>query len=1677
MAGALRKAVRRKPRGRFRLESLEPRLALDAQGATLAPDAFDLRQNGAQVEFDVLGNDRFDADYAGAKRITSASYGDQGGRIEIAEDGGSVLYTPPADFAGVETFVYAVDGRHTATVSVRIASPLADDGFQVVPNGEEVALDVLANDPFWDGYTGPGLITSVSVGSGGGEIAIAEDGRSIRYTAPTDPIADESFIYVVDGRYPARVSINVPNPLRDDPGLLQEDSDSFKAIQGDGPQSLDVLANDPFWDGYDGPRKITHVIESQLGSTVEIAADGKSLVYTAPDDLRYGRVRHDAIHYVVDGQFEATVTIRVFRPVRDDYFEVDQNSGPYLYNVLANDNFEGLDPGPPGPIDIVSLVTAVTQPEHGVVTIAPGGHGVLYTPKPGYKGPDAFTYTADGKHTAAVNVTVNRAVRNDNFRDAIFQDTPNQRLNVLANDFLGNGYAGAKVITAVGPTEAGATVTIEPGGGAVLYTPAPGHTGADRFTYTVDGELQAEVFVVVTPLTQNDSTNVRTYTLGQSFTIDLLANDYFDRGYTGPGEVTNVELVSGEADFTFQANGRLTATPTANGSLLFRYTVDGRYQGDYYLSIRSQTVGDHVVVEINSDAREVDVLSNDFRRYQHAYYGGPRIITATSEPLSGGRVTIADNGKSVFYTPAKDFYGKESFTYKVDGFWTETVTIDVFRRVRDDTFRVDQADGQQTLPVLVNDLFGSNYAGVGAITAVTPSSGGATVQIGPNGQSILYTPAAGFTGEDTFSYTVDGRLIAEVTVVVDTPAEERYGKFEGVDDYFQFLLDDALERYAHLFGQAAWNRGIETVAFDVDLNGAGPTADRTHSETNVQVAGVDEGDIVEFDADYVYALSDSGVTIFDAWPAEDLSVASRIDIEGRPLVEYLSGDRLTVISQPKPTYNHPWWYDRNSIGVDFVSDSIGLWPPYYAAPSETIVTVIDVSDRTAPVIVQTTTMDGRYVDSRSVDGQVYTLVSNSAVGEQPLVIDEDDDPSTPDRYETAEEYAARMSANRGAAIEAALPSYTTTGPDGETVRSGLLNTPETVYQPLTPDADTLISIVSIDAFADSPGLTDAAAVYSTGAGTIYASLDNFYVFDADSDPEDGAVTRIAKFDWDPASGGIDFTATTTVPGRIINQFSADESDDYLRIATTARNWSSGNYSRREENLLFVLSEDDGVFESVGSIQNWALDETIRSVRFLGDRAFVTTARTIDPLFALDLTDPTSPEAVGHVTLPGFTSYLHLVDEDHLLAVGKNTPNGRWGPTQVSLFDIADLSQPVRLAEHTFTRFSTSEAEVDHHAFGYFAEHGLLAMPVGSWSYERVDADGDGYAESRVTKRLDRLAVFSVDVDAAQRADRLTLSAEIEHDGPVRRSGYIGDKLFSVGRDAIKALDVADLSTVIATAPLYEPPTEIIGETPLLFDTFVPVGGIGSSTITPPTDPRADAIAAARANLAERLGVAPGAPLMVTSEATPDAPGGGEVVGFRVGGQTHWYRVNSKGRYEPAAAAPLAAHGGAWNAVALPGTEHQRGAAGDFNRDGAVDQEDYLIWRDAYGDWSLNTWLPADANADGRVDLADYTIWRDRHSAVAAAAAAAGESDDVESPQETALAAYAIEAPSSAKAARRLIASPTKDLAEATDDALLLIDLSIVPADADSPSESTAETGEQEASEEPDEALIPSVSTR
>ncbi len=1427
-------------------ETLEPRCLL-AGDLQLAGDSFALRQNQSLEVLDVLANDEFSEDYDGAREITSVSFGTEGGTIRIHPQRDSIEYTPPADFVGTESFTYFVDGVAFQEVSVRIQSPLNPDEYEIPPDGKMHRLNVMANDPFWKDYEGAKRITLASVSSAGSGVAISEDGQSILYTPTDDRFGFDEFIYIVDEIYPTRVRITVPQTIA---------SDEFEMVQNTEGTYLNVLANDPFWPGYAGDGRITSVSTSSRESVVEIVDDGSGLRYTPPTDFS----GWDSFHYVVDDRFEGFVSIVVHRPVVNDSFEIDRNSTDHLFDVLTNDRYRSRHGGYR---DVVDIVTEVTQPESGgVVEILAGGRSISYTPPTDYSGLDQFTYTADGKHQASVTVNVTRPVRPDYL--TAYQDTPGYRLPVTENDFYGNGYQGARQITSFSQTEQNAILSIL--GGSIAYTPADGFTGSDSFTYTIDDDLQAEVHVNVRPLAQPDHYSFCADPTHGAYVLSVLSNDHFDLGYTGPAVITAVETPDGVSVAVSEDGSHLLYQPSSVGFDSFTYTIDGKYTATASVSIRGHLSYDFAVTDQNSDSISIDVLSNDFRRdgrydqCKSVFYRGERVITDVSaQSEHGGTVTLGPDGRTVNYQPPVDYVGADSFTYEVDGIMQSSVTVNVIRRVRDDLYRIAPGESQ-ALAVRVNDLFG-DYQGAQKITDVTASELGAQVQIAEDGESILYVAPAGTSGTDRLTYTIDGDLKAEVQVEVRAEGTTLFPRFESLAEYEQFLLDDALQRYEHLFGQQQWHWRLDDgAAFEGGPRGPEPTnadVERDHSETNVQVAGVDEGDIVEFDSDYVYMLTGNDLVILDAWPAEDLAEVSRRTIEGTPIAEFLKDDRLTVISE---IVQYNYWFDQGFIdgvpfnrGVDFASD---FGPPIWGPPeATTIVTVFDVSDRTDPAVVQTTKMEGRYIESRGVGDFVYLVLSNEAVAPTPSVIFDPPEEGAEDevrsgRYETREQYIERFSAETGQFVEEALPNYFSFDGAGEMARSGLIHEPEDIFKRLQSDASSLLSLVSMDVTNSEPGLAGSSGVYTVGAANVYASLDHFYVFENSYDREDGAGTRILKFNWDGDSGEAEFAAQGYVAGQMLNQFSADEYDGHLRIATTIRNSGSGNFTGRSENDLFVLRDDAGVMEFVGSLQNLAIDETIRSVRFMGPRTFVVTFREVDPLFGLDVSDHANPASLGHLTLPGFSSYMQLIDENHLLAVGRNTPTGGFGPAQVTLFDVTDLTRPRMVDEFTFERFSTTEAAVDHHAFGYFARHGLFAVPVSQQYIQRVDKDGDGYRETREWFVEHELSVFRIDVNATPGTDQgIVPVSQIEHDTIVRRSGYVGDKLYSIAQNSVKVVDVATPDVVIATADdLHRIVEEVPPPIPLALD-----------------EGARQAIDTAREHLANKLAIDAGDAFAVTAE--------------------------------------------------------------------------------------------------------------------------------------------------------------------------------------------------------------------
>jgi uncharacterized secreted protein with C-terminal beta-propeller domain len=255
---------------------------------------------------------------------------------------------------------------------------------------------------------------------------------------------------------------------------------------------------------------------------------------------------------------------------------------------------------------------------------------------------------------------------------------------------------------------------------------------------------------------------------------------------------------------------------------------------------------------------------------------------------------------------------------------------------------------------------------------------------------------------------------------------------------------------------------------------------------------------------------------------------------------------------------------------------------------------------------------------------------------------------------------------------------------------------------------------------------------------------------------------------------------------VLNQFSIDENGQYLRIATT------GSWGLDASNNVFVLDQVGGELRTVGSLEGIARGETLFATRFVGDRAYAVTFQRIDPLWTIDLSDPTAPKIAGELVIPGFSNYLQPIDDTHLIGIGR-AAGGGYGGVQLSLFDVSDIANPVRTQVFDVAstgHWSNSIAADDHHAFSYFPEAGVLAFPV---------------REDTATDTAARMEVFRVSPRTG-----FTRLGDVEQDGDILRGVRIGDQLFSVGDRVIKAVELDD-------------PDSVVGEVV-----------VGTGTTTPPT---------------------------------------------------------------------------------------------------------------------------------------------------------------------------------------------------------------------------------------------------
>jgi len=367
----------------------------------------------------------------------------------------------------------------------------------------------------------------------------------------------------------------------------------------------------------------------------------------------------------------------------------------------------------------------------------------------------------------------------------------------------------------------------------------------------------------------------------------------------------------------------------------------------------------------------------------------------------------------------------------------------------------------------------------------------------------------------------------------------------------------------------------------------------------------------------------------------------------------------------------------------------------------------------------------------------------------------------------------------------------------------------------TPLADgrAFTTLISIDMVRTEPAITTTV---QSRPGAVFASDSGLYVavrherlgFDTPWYGFYGSYEELSdvhKFHIGRRPDETRYIGSGVVPGRVLNQFSMDELQGYLRIATTRGHAPDP----RAESSVSILGENaNGDLTRVGAIEHIAPSEDIRAVRFDGDRGYIVTFKKTDPLFVLDLAEPASPKILGELKIPGFSTYMHRLDPTHLLTIGFDADDrGRFayfGGLMLQIFDVTRPAEPELLyKERIGTRGSSSAAATDHLAFNYFAENNTLAVPVtvcdgGSGGSFGTRLSFSGLVLYRVTAEHGFQKLGGID-HGSKGADCDAWWSNA--DSAVKRSVFVDGLIFSIATDRVKVQRVSALGKDVAEIPL------------------------------------------------------------------------------------------------------------------------------------------------------------------------------------------------------------------------------------------------------------------------------------
>lgn len=592
--------------------------------------------------------------------------------------------------------------------------------------------------------------------------------------------------------------------------------------------------------------------------------------------------------------------------------------------------------------------------------------------------------------------------------------------------------------------------------------------------------------------------------------------------------------------------------------------------------------------------------------------------------------------------------------------------------------------------------------------------------------------------------------------------------------------------YRYRYVEYAWgsnNAPLSGSSLDSIIGSAGDTAEtgntssgfkgegtvKNHSTTNIQVENVDEADITKTDGDYIYSISEDKVIITNVKDPANIKIEAKIE----PTDDYVPEDIVL--------YNNKLVV----ISTQYISNR----------EINTFVSVYDITTKPSPILIESYTLYEEYYTSRCINGKLLVIASGG--------LREEDDKIIAYYNENNEQKDIGLSRIK--------------------YLKGLKSDKQTLIATLDLNTNNNVKVDSYlfdvtNAYISQDNLYLLNEVYGDEILSEADYLKELFsfkgvigFFDTIEDYDYDKYTNIYKFKI-LDDGSIEYKNKARVKGTTINQFSLDEYDGNLRV---------GLYTYDGSRVVVFDKE----LKQIGETPYLSKGEKMYSTRFIENKAYMVTYKNTDPLYVIDLETPTEPKVLGKLKIPGYSTYLHPYDENHLIGIGMQTEervnrnnSGKIISTntvitgmKMALFDVSDVNRPIQISQTIIGDSRTTSAILTNHkALLFSAEKGIIAIPVNRYpsDFEITNNTSDislmVNSYTNYNKKYTSEGYFVYDINLN---DGFKLKGVINHEklssnkyyyyntSKLLRGMWIEENLYTVSEDMIKVNKLDDLSQI------------------------------------------------------------------------------------------------------------------------------------------------------------------------------------------------------------------------------------------------------------------------------------------